>query len=569
MGRPKITFIKNCATCGNSFNPGKHKQKLNCSPECLIIYKEKHKDERMKKTFDAIEEKYGVRTFAETDGFGDKIKQIKKDKYGDEKYNNFEKIQQTLKEKFNVDSPGELPNNDEKIKQTKLNKFNDPNYNNRDKAKKTIKERFGTDHHLQTEASLKKLRETNTEKYGHEYTILTKKSKENLLKHNQLTFNADYYFSSNKHKNSILNQKIKRIDSVLKSNNLKFDTSEHERLRKRLSDGSLTYIKYNITCETCQNTFESSFEIAPVCRKCFPLTSVSKQQSEFKLFLDGLKVKYIENTRKIIGPFELDFYLPDHKIAIELNGNYYHSELSGKLKNYHLNKSILCNSMETKLVHIFEDEWMNKKEIIKSRIKNMMGLSDLKIFARQCTISEISFNEKKEFLEENHIQSNDTSFYNIGMFYKNVLCSVMTFSKPRLALGTKKNVTQVELSRFASKINYNIPGAFQKLLTFFIKNHKDISEIITYADCRWSGLNNENTIYNKAGFDFIHLTPPNYFYMFRNNYFNRYHRFTYNKQKLIKLFAADKSLTEWDMAKLNNMDRIWDCGSMKFSLKIP
>ena len=135
--------------------------------------------------------------------------------------------------------------------------------------------------------------------------------------------------------------------------------------------------------------------------------------------------------------------------------------------------------------------------------------------------------------------------------------------------GAKKNVTQVELSRFASKINYNIPGAFQKLLTFFIKNHKDISEIITYADCRWSGLNNENTIYNKAGFDFIHLTPPNYFYMFRNNYFNRYHRFTYNKQKLIKLFAADKSLTEWDMAKLNNMDRIWDCGSMKFSLKIP
>lgn len=570
MGRSKITRIKKCITCESEFNPGKHANKLNCSKECLKQYNLLHKEDRMNKTFDSIEKKYGVRAYSQTEGFSKKIKQIKLERYGDENYNNFSKIQKTLQEKFNVKSPGNIPGNTEKIKRSKLLRHKDENYNNRKQAKLSIQSKFGVDHHLQTNESLDKMKKTNQNLYGKNYTLQLDKTRENLKKYNNIHFNCDYYFSSDKHLGNILNQKISKIQNILEANNISFDVSEYEKLRTKLETGKLKYIKYNLTCNTCNNEFESSFEITPICRKCFPLTSVSKQQYEFKLFLEELNVNFIENTRKIIYPFEIDFYIPDYNLAIELNGNYYHSELSGKLKDYHLNKSILCHSQNIKLIHIFEDEWINKKEIIMSRIKNMLYKTNNTLYARKGTVKTVSFNDKKSFLEQNHIQGNDTSFCNLGLYIDGSLCSIMTFSKPRLALKANKNYNNkfVEISRFCTKLYCNVIGGFEKILNFFIKNNSDIKEIVTFADCRWSGLDNTKTVYNKCNFKFVHLTPPNYFYMFKNNYFNRYHRFTYNKQRLIKLFNADNSMTEWDIAQSNKMDRIWDCGSMKFSLKV-
>ena len=133
MGRKKIKFEKPCATCGNIFEPGKHKEKLNCSNSCLSIYKEKHKDERMKNTFKGIKKKYGVEHPSQIKDFAKKVKQTKKENYGDE------------------------------------------NYNNRDSAKKTCKEKYGTEHHLQNEEILNKQFKTNKEKYGVKYQLLTDK----------------------------------------------------------------------------------------------------------------------------------------------------------------------------------------------------------------------------------------------------------------------------------------------------------------------------------------------------------------------------------------------------------
>ena len=130
------TKIKKCVTCNNDFNYGRHNKKLNCSKECLRIYNEIHKNERMKKTFDAIESKYGVRAFSLTEDFDKKVKKTKKEKYGDENYNNFEKIKETNKQKYGVDSPLELLSTHKKSKQTKQTSYGDENFNNREKAKK-------------------------------------------------------------------------------------------------------------------------------------------------------------------------------------------------------------------------------------------------------------------------------------------------------------------------------------------------------------------------------------------------------------------------------------------------
>ena len=41
------------------------------------------------------------------------------------------------------------------------------------------------------------------------------------------------------------------------------------------------------------------------------------------------------------------------------------------------------------LIHVFEDDWLYKKEIVKSMIASRLGIYKEKIFARKCQIKEI------------------------------------------------------------------------------------------------------------------------------------------------------------------------------------
>ena len=78
------------------------------------------------------------------------------------------------------------------------------------------------------------------------------------------------------------------------------------------------------------------------------------------------------NTRKIIKPLELDFYLPDLKLAIEFNGTYWHSKNAGKDKEYHLNKSILCREKGIRLIHIYEfEKYQDQIKLLKDLIKGI------------------------------------------------------------------------------------------------------------------------------------------------------------------------------------------------------
>ena len=40
----------------------------------------------------------------------------------------------------------------------------------------------------------------------------------------------------------------------------------------------------------------------------------------------------------------------------------------GKDKNYHLNKTLKCSEQGIQLYHIFEDEYVNKKEIVLNKL---------------------------------------------------------------------------------------------------------------------------------------------------------------------------------------------------------
>lgn len=289
-------------------------------------------------------------------------------------------------------------------------------------------------------------------------------------------------------------------------------------------------------------------------------TFTSKGQLEVVKYIeDVLGFKCSINNRSVLGGHEIDILINEKEIGIEYNGLFYHSESRGKHKTYHLDKTKLAESKGVKLIHIFEDEWLYKQDIVKDRLRTILGVKIDKIFARKCVIREIDSVEKDLFLNNIHIQGTDKSSVRLGAFYNDELVGVMTFSKLRKVLGSKnESDSEYELLRFANK---SVIGLVSKFLKHFITNYNP-TKVISYADRRWSPIA-DNCVYKKVGFKYIGETKPNYWYS--KNSKTREYRYNYRKDILVSK-GYDANKTEFEIMNELGYERIWDCGSFKFEL---
>ncbi len=276
----------------------------------------------------------------------------------------------------------------------------------------------------------------------------------------------------------------------------------------------------------------------------------------------GFDVNKSKNRGLLEGK-EIDIVIEDLKLCIEYNGLYYHTERMGKNRNYHLDKTKSCNNIGYRLIHIFEDEWVNKKDIVIDKIKHLLLLNkETKIGARKTIIKRIDNNIKNIFLNDYHIQGSDKSTINYGAYYQNELIGVMTFNGNRNM--TKNNNKEYELTRFATKLGYSVSGLGSKLLKTFI-NEIQPKSIISFADIRWTP-NIDNNLYTKMGFKLIKLTEPNYtYYNSKINKYKRFHKFNFGKNNIKKKYPhVDLNKSEFEIMSELGYDKIWDCGLIKY-----
>lgn len=286
----------------------------------------------------------------------------------------------------------------------------------------------------------------------------------------------------------------------------------------------------------------------------------SSDEKELRDYIESLGFVAKKNN-SILNGHELDMVIESEKIAIEFNGNFWHTEQYGKNKNYHLTKTKMCNEKGYQLIHIFEDEWNLNKELVKKKLKHILGKNNSqKIYARKCIVKEITTHDKNEFLQKYHIQSNDNSNIKLGLFFNDELISVMTF------LITDTTFYKWKLNRFASNDEYVVIGGASKLLNYFIKNFK-FTSITTFADRRWT-LNKNNNLYTKIGFKLVDELKPNYTYF--NSKIDRYKRInkmSFKKKNILKKYPyLNENLTELELATELGYSRIWDCGLFKYEL---
>jgi hypothetical protein len=236
-----------------------------------------------------------------------------------------------------------------------------------------------------------------------------------------------------------------------------------------------------LKCNTCQIKFsvrpDNHLYNHSGCPHCFK--PISQWEKEVGEFLSKNNIEYIKTDRSILNGLEIDYLLPQHNIGIECNGLLYHSVQYSKNKDYHINKTNLALSKGVNLIHIFEDEWNNQQEIVKSIILNKLRLTPRKIYAKQCEIREVQDEEKEIFLISNNIFGNIKNVKSYGLYHNNILCYIMCVDKNN------------QIIRANSLNNLKVVGGFFKLLKYIINITNQQVKVISdkrYFNCIHSSL---------------------------------------------------------------------------------
>lgn len=430
------------------------------------------------------------------------------------------------------------------------------NINNRKiKSKEKLKNLYGVENISQVQHIKDLKKKKSIEKYGVNCVLQSSKIKEKIKKTNLEKYGVEYIGQSNE----IIKKRIisKRQNFIKNKLILFFNILEQDFKIIPYNWKKEEYIKvnylYNFKHLVCNRIFKGNFDngLLPKCPTCHTLKS-GVSQIELKLRDDLISIlgqeKLDYSNRELINPYELDIII-DNKLAIEVNGSYWHRDESNGISL--LEKS---NLSLISILHFWDFELEQKYEICKSIILSKLQIFDEVIYARKCEYKTVNSKEARQFFERYHLQGSSNSKYNYGLYYKNELVLCIGISKPRF----NKNY-DLEIHRIASKLNTKIIGGISKLFKR-IKQDFQKESIITYADKRYSN----GDIYKFLGFKELNDSRPNYFYRKNNSILTRYQTQKHKLNKLLKHF--DNKLTEKENMQLNNYHKFYDCGNKVFTI---
>jgi hypothetical protein len=290
------------------------------------------------------------------------------------------------------------------------------------------------------------------------------------------------------------------------------------------------------------------------CPKCSCIGS--KGERDLYIYVKDLGVGVRGNDRKVLGGRELDIYVKSHKLAIEYNGLFWHSEANERGRFHLQEKYVECRALGISLLHVMESD---NPTVIKKLIASRLGYDDETIGARKCSV--VVGTDARDLYNNNHVQGNVAGCVVYSLYYRGQMVAAMSFSSLSSIRGQKKDDRLWELRRFATVCK--VPGGASKLLKAFLNNNPQCEEIISYSDNRlFSG-----GMYGKLGFELVSESGPDYKYTKNGALLPKG---LFKRSCLVKMKGFDfrPEETELENCKRNGWWRVWDCGKKKWSLKV-
>lgn len=284
------------------------------------------------------------------------------------------------------------------------------------------------------------------------------------------------------------------------------------------------------------------------CPQCSQDSRVSGGEKELFNYIKALVGKdctVLKNSRKLIYPYEVDIYIPELNIAIEYNGVFWHSEGAGKEKDYHAKKWDLCDKKNVQLLTIWEDDWRDRKNLIKKMLAHKLGVSKQeKIFARNTYVGIIDKVIAKDFCEKNYVLEFSPGKFYLGLFDKenDKLVAVSVWKKVKESLYFQSYCTSV-----------NIPGGAGKMLKAAKEKATELKCTTLFAIADKD--NSDGNMYEKLGFERHKDLAPSCTYLRKNTRVSK-ENLNQKRFKEDSLFNYKDDLSMKELLKLNNMRKI-------------
>jgi hypothetical protein len=307
------------------------------------------------------------------------------------------------------------------------------------------------------------------------------------------------------------------------------------------------------------------------CPRCNHMKSSAEES--IAAYLEQF-TKVVRRDRSLIGPKELDIYLPEHNLAVEYCGMYWHShadrEDERKNKGRHAEKHRLCAERGVRLITLYETEWLERPETVKRMLRNAVGYSRGKLMARKCQVAKPTPQEARAFYEKYHPQGGSGYGDHYGLYYKGKLVACMRFTFGGNDRGHGATERQWTLSRYATRLP--VAGAASRLFKAFVKEQQP-PEVKSFSDNRWFG----GAMYAQLGFELEAEVQPDYQVWSpkiglrpKPHYQRRVLQKRLEEHGVEELFnpAQDKR-TEAEMTYLMGARRIYDCGKKRWLWTAP
>ena len=403
------------------------------------------------------------------------------------------------------------------------------------------------------------------EKYGVPRASMTEKSKAKLLKTNLERFGCVSSAQHQSVKDKALKTNLERYGHVATETgnvtNLEQYNNKDFIVKNFIKDGMFLkdeFMKY-FTCSqvAAHNTLN---RLGVEYNKYSSLKETSIER-EVRNFLEEYNIKFYTHFRQ---KYELDFFLPDYNIGIELDGLYYHSYGNSKqsdkdvyyFKNKHILKYEYFKAIGIQVLFIWENEIKNIKkfEVWKSNILNLLGISPKK----KIDLNSISFsilNDYRdiiEFVKDYSICPIKRNDNHLLVRYNNYLIGVIEYNF--------SNVDDLEVSNFIYHPEFLDEESKMEILKILCKmgNKNLIFSTINrfgrkYNADQISNIQSNHFIFKLGKAEDIQLNfvDAEEYYKDEGNY----------------SIVYDFNLDFYDNLKLNGFNSLWDCGSTIYKIR--
>ena len=414
----------------------------------------------------------------------------------------------------------------------------------REKASKTLKELYSSGKLTSWQTGLSaerdpRLQKSSETKRANFASGVTKSWNKGLTKKTNESLSSAARKISNAYSKRLMGKRLSPDDIKTRIGTIGFDLINDDYKSRKGSHLSVRCRK----CQGIQQRTLYSIESTEKCFLCSPRETVG--HAEILEFIRNLAPDTLSNDRQVISPFELDIVVPSHRLSVEFNGLYWHSEIH-RGRDYHADKTRRATGAGYRLIHIFEDEWRERRPIIESMLRHRLGLPLRKIGARQCQVVKISPGERAEFFKRSHIDGDVRASGSWGLKRDGELLACLSTRRP----VHKKWSRRLEVARFAALPGVALHGALSRLSAAALQeaHTRGLEGLISYVDTRYG----DGHGYLSSGYKLHSRTGPTFWWTDFNSRFNRFS------------YRADPSrgLTEAQVASEAGVTKVWGCDQL-------